>query len=165
MVKKSAGLLVYRDRDGEIEVFLVHPGGPFWRNKDDGSWSIPKGEFADREDPFEAAKREFQEETGFCMEGEFQALLPVRQPGGKLVYAWMIRGDVDASAIRSNSFSMPWPPGSGNIQTFLEVDRGGWFDLKAARRKIGTGQVELLDQLQRILLNKAVPQGRPILEP
>ena len=149
MVKKSAGLLVYRNRDGIIEVFLVHPGGPFWHNKDDGSWSIPKGEFRDDEDPFVVAKREFQEETGFCIEGEFQALQPVRQPGGKLVYAWMIQGNIDASAIRSNSFSMPWPPGSGSIQTFPEVDRGGWFDLSAARRKIGRGQMELLEQLQR----------------
>ena len=150
MPKKSAGLLLYRQSDKSVEVFLVHPGGPFWIRKDDGAWSIPKGEFADGEDTLEAAKREFKEETGFDVEGEFEAMLPIKQSGGKLVYAWAVQGDMDASAIRSNSFSMEWPPGSGQIQDFPEVDRGSWFDLNSAKRKILKSQLELLEQLQAL---------------
>ena len=150
MPKKSAGLLLYRQSDKSIEVFLVHPGGPFWIRKDDGAWSIPKGEFADGEDTLEAAKREFKEETGFDVEGEFEAMLPIKQSGGKLVYAWAVQGDMDASAIRSNSFSMEWPPGSGQIQDFPEVDRGSWFDLNSAKRKILKSQLEFLEQLQAL---------------
>ena len=150
MAKKSAGLLLYRQPDKSVEVFLVHPGGPFWIRKDDGAWSIPKGEFADGEDTLEAAKREFKEETGFDVEGEFEAMLPIKQSGGKLVYAWAVQGDMDASAIRSNSFSMEWPPGSGQIQDFPEVDRGSWFDLNSAKRKILKSQLEFLEQLQAL---------------
>lgn len=150
MPKKSAGLLLYRQSDKSVEVFLVHPGGPFWIRKDDGAWSIPKGEFADGEDTLEAAKREFKEETGFDVEGEFEAMLPIKQSGGKLVYAWAVQGDMDASAIRSNSFSMEWPPGSGQIQEFPEVDRGSWFDLNSAKRKILKSQLEFLEQLQAL---------------
>jgi predicted NUDIX family NTP pyrophosphohydrolase len=150
MPKKSAGLLLYRQSDKSVEVFLVHPGGPFWIRKDDGAWSIPKGEFADGEDTLEAAKREFKEETGFDVEGEFEAMLPIKQSGGKLVYAWAVQGDMDASAIRSNSFSMEWPPGSGQIQDFPEVDRGSWFDLNSAKRKILKSQLEFLEQLQAL---------------
>ena len=150
MPKKSAGLLLYRQSGKSVEVFLVHPGGPFWIRKDDGAWSIPKGEFADGEDTLEAAKREFKEETGFDVEGEFEAMLPIKQSGGKLVYAWAVQGDMDASAIRSNSFSMEWPPGSGQIQDFPEVDRGSWFDLNSAKRKILKSQLELLEQLQAL---------------
>src|SRR5665647_3307641 len=109
-VRRSAGLLVYRLRDGAVEVFLVHPGGPFWRNRDDGAWSLPKGEYAEDEDPLAAAVREFGEETGMTITGEFQPLQPVRQAGGKSVTAWAIAGDFDAGAIRSNSFTMEWPP-------------------------------------------------------
>ncbi|HEY2546621.1 MAG TPA: NUDIX domain-containing protein [Candidatus Acidoferrum sp.] len=151
MAKKSAGVLLYRGEGNAVEVFLVHPGGPFWAKKDDGAWSIPKGEFTDGEEPVEAAKREFREETGFGVEGAFEALEPVRQPSGKIVYAWSVKGDVDASAIHSNTFSMEWPPGSGKMQEFPEVDRGGWFDLALARRKILKGQLPVLEQFQRKL--------------
>jgi predicted NUDIX family NTP pyrophosphohydrolase len=148
MVKKSAGLLMYRKVGGSVEVLLVHPGGPFWAKKDEGAWSIPKGEFGDGEEPLEAAKREFQEETGFGVDGKFEALEPVKQAGGKIVYAWAVEGDIDASAIRSNTFSLEWPPRSKKIQAFPEVDRGGWFDLAVARRKILKGQMRLLEQFE-----------------
>jgi predicted NUDIX family NTP pyrophosphohydrolase len=146
MPKQSAGLLLYRNVYGSLEVFLVHPGGPFWAKKDDGAWSIPKGEIAEGEDALQAAKREFREETGFAADGTFEALEPVKQAGGKTVYAWSIEGDVDASAIGSNTFSMEWPPRSGKMQEFAEVDRGGWFDLAVARKKILKGQIPLLEQ-------------------
>jgi predicted NUDIX family NTP pyrophosphohydrolase len=154
MPKKSAGLLVYRNADDSVEVFLVHPGGPFWTRKDEGSWSIPKGEFVEGEDPLEAAKREFKEETSFSVDGKFEALAPLRQPSGKIVYAWAVQGNVDGSAIRSNHFSMEWPPGSGKTREFPEVDRADWFDFNAARRKILKGQAPFLDQLQLILQKK-----------
>lgn len=148
-LKKSAGLLLYRTTARGVEVFLVHPGGPFWVKKDDGAWSIPKGEFAEGEDALEAAKREFREETGFKIDGEFEALQPIKQPGGKMVYAWCVEADVDASAIRSNMFSLEWPPRSGTSREFPEVDRAAWFDLAAARRKVLKGQIPLLEQLER----------------
>lgn len=148
MPKKSAGFLLYRNAPG-LEVFLVHPGGPFWAKKDDGAWSIPKGEFADIEDGLEAAKREFREETGFEVDGNFEALEPIKQPGGKIVHAWCLKADVDASTIRSNTFSMEWPPRSGRSREFPEVDRAAWFEMAEARRKILKGQVPLLEQLQR----------------
>jgi predicted NUDIX family NTP pyrophosphohydrolase len=155
MAKKSAGLLLYRKDGDSVEVLLVHPGGPFWAKKDDRAWSIPKGEFVDGEEALEAAKREFQEETGFTVQGRFEALEPVKQAGGKIVYAWAIEGDIDSSAIRSNNFSMEWPPGSKKIREFPEVDRGGWFALAtAARRKILTGQSPLLDELLSKLKKK-----------
>jgi predicted NUDIX family NTP pyrophosphohydrolase len=137
-----------------MEVFLVHPGGPFWVKKDDGVWSIPKGEFTDGEEALEAAKREFQEETGFAVSGVFEALEPVKQAGGKMVYAWAVEGDIDASAVRSNHFSMEWPPGSKRIQEFPEVDRGAWFALAAAGAKILKGQAPLLEQFQNNLEGK-----------
>jgi predicted NUDIX family NTP pyrophosphohydrolase len=151
MAKKSAGLLMYREVADSVEVFLVHPGGPFWAKKDDGAWSIPKGELDEEEDALEAAKREFQEETGFEVNGGLEALEPVKQAGGKIIYAWAIEGDVDSSAMRSNNFSMEWPPGSKKIREFPEVDRGGWFALATARQKILTGQSPLLDELLRKL--------------
>lgn len=147
--RKSAGLLLYRQRPGVVEVFLVHPGGPFWAKKDEGAWSIPKGEFGNEEKPLAAAKREFQEETGVVASGEFVALDPVRQPSGKVVYAWAVRGDADPGAIRSNTFSTELPKGSGKMREFPEVDRAGWFSLDEARRKILKGQVALLDQFER----------------
>jgi predicted NUDIX family NTP pyrophosphohydrolase len=150
MPKKSAGILLYRERSDSIEVFLVHPGGPFWIKKDEGAWSIPKGEFAEGEDPFSAAKREFGEETGVALEGEGRALNPIRQPGGKIVYAWAVCGDVDAAAVRSNTSAMEWPPRSGKTQEFPEIDRAGWFPLDVARRKILKGQAPLLDQLESL---------------
>ena len=149
--KKTAGLLLYRIRNSAIEVFLVHPGGPFWAKKDEGAWSIPKGEFADDEQPLSAAKREFQEETGFSMEGNFMALAPLKQRSGKLVYAWALEGDCDAGAIKSNLFSMEWPPRSGKRQEYPEVDRARWFTLESAKRKIVPGQIGFLEELQQIL--------------
>jgi predicted NUDIX family NTP pyrophosphohydrolase len=150
MPKISAGLLLYRRRQGVLEVFLVHPGGPFWAKKDAGAWSIPKGEPAPGEDLLSAARREFQEETGLGIGGDFHALASVRQPGGKDVYAWAVEADCDAGAIRSNSFEMEWPPRSGRRREFPEVDRAAWLDLPTARIKITTGQRGLLDQLERL---------------
>ncbi|HVY94082.1 MAG TPA: NUDIX domain-containing protein [Bryobacteraceae bacterium] len=148
MKKLSAGLLMFRKRDG-IEVFLVHPGGPFWAKKDEGAWSIPKGEYESGDDPLAAAFREFEEETGFRPEpkGELLALGEVRQPGGKLVTAWAFEGDCDEASIRSNTFSMEWPRGSGRMREFPEIDRAGWFGIEAARKKILKGQIGLLDRL------------------
>jgi predicted NUDIX family NTP pyrophosphohydrolase len=125
MVKKSAGLLMFRRRQGSVEVFLVHPGGPFWTRKDEGAWSIPKGEYDPGEDPLEAAQREFQEETGFEATGEFLPLAPRKQPSGKIISAWALEGDCDASAIQSNNFSMEWPPRSGGGPGGVVFDSGG----------------------------------------
>jgi predicted NUDIX family NTP pyrophosphohydrolase len=149
--KENAGLLMYRLRDSTLEVFLVHPGGPYWAKKDLGSWSIPKGEFEEGEDRLNAAKREFREETGFLPEGSFAALTPVKQPGGKTVYAWAVRGDCDAETIVSNRFSIEWPPRSGKRQEFPEVDRAGWFTMDVAKEKILKGQLGFLEELRRIV--------------
>ncbi len=151
MAKKSAGLLGYRRTPGGIEVLLVHPGGPFWTGKDEGAWSIPKGEIGDGEDPLAAARREFEEETGAPAEGEFLKLEPLRQPSGKLVHAWAFEGDFDLAQFRSNSFEMEWPPRSGQRHTYPEVDRAAWFALATARRKILKGQRGFLDQLEQTL--------------
>jgi len=151
MAKISAGLLLYRVRQGTLEVLLVHPGGPFWAKKDAGSWSIPKGEATAGEALLAAAQREFREETGLGVRGNFRALSPVRQPSGKVVHAWAVEADCDAAAIRSNTFEMEWPPHSGRKQAFPEVDRAAWLDLPAARAKITKGQLNLLDQLERLL--------------
>jgi predicted NUDIX family NTP pyrophosphohydrolase len=148
--KESAGILMYRLRGSTIEVFLVHPGGPYWAKKDAGAWSIPKGEFSEKEDRFSAAKREFKEETGIFPEGNFVALKPVRQPGGKVVYAWAVKDDCEAEKIVSNTFSMEWPPRSGKYQEFPEVDRAEWFTLNIAKKKILKGQVSLLEELSQI---------------
>ncbi len=143
---------MYRDRQGVLEVFLVHPGGPFWAKRDAGSWSIPKGEYLTGEDPFEVAKREFHEETGFQAGGEeFLPLTPRRQPRGKTITAWAFERDGDASAIKSNTFTMEWPPHSGRQQEFPEVDRGGWFSILAAKEKIIKGQEGFIDELDQIL--------------
>lgn len=150
MPKQSAGLLMYRKRQRQVEVFLVHPGGPFWMRKDLGAWSIPKGEFTN-ETPLQAAKREFQEETGFSAEGDFRPLEPIRQAGGKTVHAWVVEGNCDADAIRSNSFTMEYPPRSGRLCSFPEVDRAAWFCLAEARDRILKSQQPLLDQLTRLL--------------
>jgi len=147
MSKKSAGLLLFRETAAGLEVLLVHPGGPFWAKKDDGSWSIPKGEFSDDEEPLEAAKREFEEEMGVPATGEFMPLKPLKQPSGKLVFAWAVRSDFDPSSLRSNTFSMEWPPKSGRHQEFPEVDKAAWFDVETARQKILKGQAPFLDQL------------------
>ncbi len=151
MPKESAGLLLFRRRAGELEVFLVHPGGPFWIKKDQAAWSIPKGEFSSGEEPLAAAKREFAEETGFTPGGAYRALGPHKQPGGKIVHAWAVEADCDPAAIRSNTFTMEWPPRSGRKQEFPEIDRAAWFPLAAAREKIHKGQVAVLDALARIV--------------
>lgn len=149
MSKTSAGVLLYRrTADNTLEVLLVHPGGPFWKNKDLGSWSIPKGEFLPGQDPLKTAKREFREELGKPVSGDFERLEPVRQAGGKIVYAYALEGDFDASNIQSNTFDMEWPPKSGRMQAFPEVDRAEWFDLKTARTKLNAAQNGFLDQLE-----------------
>jgi predicted NUDIX family NTP pyrophosphohydrolase len=153
MPKLSAGLLVYRLIAGEPEVLLVHPGGPYWVKKDDGSWSLPKGEYESDEDPLEVATREFREELGVDPpESQEPAFLgEVRQPGGKLVSAWALPGDLDVGVVRSNTFTMEWPPRSGRTAEFPEVDRAGWFDLETARRKLLRGQLGLLDRFSELL--------------
>jgi predicted NUDIX family NTP pyrophosphohydrolase len=147
MSKKSAGLLLFRETAAGLEVLLAHPGGPLWVKKDDGSWSIPKGGIANGEDALSAAKREFEEEIGFRPDGEFLPLKPLRQPGGKLVFAWAIRHDFDVSKLNSNMFSMEWPPSSGRQQEFPEIDKAAWFAIETARQKILKGQAGFLDQL------------------
>jgi len=154
MPKQSAGILLYRIARGAVQVFLVHPGGPFWAKKDEGAWSIPKGEFASGEDALGAAKREFQEETGTAISGEFEPLKPVKQASGKIVYPWAVEGDIDASAIRSNTFSIEMPKGSGKIRTFPEVDRAAWFDLHEARVKILKGQLGLLEEFEKSVAHR-----------
>jgi predicted NUDIX family NTP pyrophosphohydrolase len=149
MFKKSAGILLYRIIKDNLEVFLVHPGGHYWEKKDDGAWSIPKGEFEAGEDPLAAAKREFKEETSSDIVGEFIALTPLKQPSGKLVYAWAVEGNIDVASIKSNTFSMEWPPHSGKEQSFPEVDKGGWFKISLAREKILMGQRGFLEELQK----------------
>jgi predicted NUDIX family NTP pyrophosphohydrolase len=147
MAKLSAGLLMFRKRDGQVEVFLVHPGGPFWRYKDAGAWSIPKGEYDERENPLNAAKREFEEETGIKPRGEFMALDAIKQPSGKVILVWAFEGNCPSKAVRSNTFSMEWPPKSGHRQEFAEVDRAEWFTLDDARKRIVKGQLGFLDRL------------------
>jgi predicted NUDIX family NTP pyrophosphohydrolase len=149
--KNSAGILLYRLHDTKLEVFLVHPGGPFWAKRDAGAWSIPKGEFEPGEEALKAARREFQEETGLAIAGNFIELTPVKQPGGKVVYGWAVRGDCDAQSIKSNTFSLEWPPRSGKRMEFPEVDRAGWFTFEIAREKILKGQLAFLEELVRKL--------------
>ena len=148
MGKTSAGIVLYRTNNEKLEVFLIHPGGPFWAKKDDGVWSIPKGEYENGEDPLDAARREFEEETGFaCIDGDVQTLGAVKLNSGKVVSAWAIEGDCDAHAVRSNLFSMEWPPRSGKMQEFPEVDRGAWFSLPMAEQKIHPAQRAFLERL------------------
>jgi len=149
MPKVSAGLLLYRVQGGRLEVLLGHPGGPFFRNKDPGAWTIPKGEPAEGEPLLEAAKREFGEETGFAVEGEFLELPPVRQKAGKVVHAWAVEGDCEPSSLRSNTFELEWPPRSGKRAEFPELDRVAFFELSEARKKINPAQAALLDELER----------------
>jgi predicted NUDIX family NTP pyrophosphohydrolase len=151
MARESAGLLLHRRRSGRIEVLLVHPGGPFWAKKDQGAWSIPKGEIEPGEDPLARALTELEEETGLAVTGPFTALAPLRQPGGKRVQAWAAPGDADPVPDASNFFRLEWPPGSGDFRDFPEVDRAQWFDLATARAKILKGQAPLLDQLEALL--------------
>jgi predicted NUDIX family NTP pyrophosphohydrolase len=150
MARRSAGILLYRLAGQEPEVLLVHPGGPFWARKDDGAWSIPKGEYGEDEDPRAAALREFEEELGTTPPDDADALLDlgeVRQHSGKVVTAYALEGDLDASAIISNTFAMEWPPRSGRTEEFPEVDRAGWFTPAEARAKLNAAQAELVDRL------------------
>jgi predicted NUDIX family NTP pyrophosphohydrolase len=149
-VKHSAGILLYRRADAGAEVLLVHPGGPLWAKKDEHIWSMPKGEFPADEDPLAAARREFTEETGFAPEGP-PVNLGKQKTKGKVIHAWAVEGDWNPAALRSNTFTMEWPPRSGTMRTFPEVDRAGWFDLATARRKIHQGQVAFLDALEALL--------------
>ena len=151
MPRTSAGLLMYRIKDGAVEVLLAHPGGPFFVHKDDGSWSIPKGEPDAGEDLLLTAQREFEEETGLKAAGPFVPLRPIQQKGGKVVYAWAFEGDCDPAALKSNRFTMEWPPHSGRQTEFPEMDRAEFFDLAAARRKIKAGQEGLIDELDALL--------------
>jgi len=147
MPKTSAGLLMFRRRDSNLQVFLVHPGGPFWKKRDAGAWSIPKGEYQEGEDLLETAKREFQEETGIKAHGEFITLGQTKQSGGKVVSAWAFEGDCSPAEVRSNMFSMEWPPNSGQQSEFPEVDRADWFELNQARTYILKGQLVFLNRL------------------
>ena len=150
MAKASAGILLYRrTAERQLEVLLVHPGGPFWKNKDLGAWSVPKGEFLPGQDRLEAAKREFKEELGRSINGEFRELRPVRQAGGKLVYCYALEGDFDVSKLKSNTFSLEWPPRSGRQQEFPEVDRAEWFDIPTASTKINPSQAAFLNELSQ----------------
>ncbi|MGD2270429.1 MAG: NUDIX domain-containing protein [Desulfobacterales bacterium] len=152
MARKSAGLLMYRFRGKRLEVFLVHPGGPFWAKKDTGSWSVPKGEYsAGEEIPLDVAKREFKEETGYEAHGVFTPLTPIKQPSRKIITAWAFEGDCEASKIKSNTFKMQWPPKTGKEMEFPEVDRAGWFTIDRAEKKLLRGQVGFIEELCRIL--------------
>lgn len=149
--RESAGLLMYRRRPDVVELFLVHPGGPFFRNRDDGVWTIPKGLIEEGEEPLAAAQREFQEETGIPPHGPFEPLSPVVQKGGKKVWAWAFEGDADPAAITCNTFKVMWPPGSGQYRTFPEVDRAGFFTPAQARQKLNPAQAAFVEELLRLL--------------
>jgi predicted NUDIX family NTP pyrophosphohydrolase len=150
MPKQSAGILLFRNINNQLQIFLVHPGGPFFKNKDLGVWSIPKGEFLDEEDALIAAKREFIEETGQLVDGNFVPLKAVILKSGKKVYAWAVEGDIDHEIIVSNLFEMEWPPKSGKKQSFPEIDRAGWFDVETAKLKINPAQTAFIDELTAI---------------
>jgi predicted NUDIX family NTP pyrophosphohydrolase len=147
MPKTSAGILLYKKVQGALQVFLVHPGGPYFARKDEGVWSIPKGEIDEGEDPLAAARREFEEETGCRPEGGLIPLSPVKQKGGKTVLSWSVEGGCDAGTISSNTFTIEWPTGSGRMQEYPEVDRAGWFTVEEAKRKIHPAQAALIDEL------------------
>ena len=147
MANQSAGILLYRMKNNRLEIFLVHPGGPFWQKKDLGAWTIPKGEFA-TEDPLTAAKREFEEETGERLYGNFIELTPIKQKAGKTIFAWAVEGDINASTISSNTFIIEWPPKSGKRKEFAEVDRADWFSVEEAQQKINPAQTALITELQ-----------------
>ena len=151
MPRSSAGILLFQRRDGGLLVLLAHPGGPMWRNRDDGAWSIPKGELAPGEPAEAAARREFAEETGMTPLGELLPLGIVRQRGGKQVEAFALEGDFNVDALRCNHFEMEWPPRSGTMASFPEIDRVAWFQLPEARRRILSGQIDLLDRLEAAL--------------
>ena len=151
MKKLSAGILLFRRRNSEVEVFLVHPGGPFWAKKDAGVWSVPKGEYGEGEDALAAAKREFEEETGAAIDGNFLPLGELKQPSGKVISAWALEHDLDPALLRSNTFTLEWPPKSGKMQEFPEVDRAAWFTLPAAEQKIHPAQRAFLERLIEVV--------------
>jgi|SRR5690348_1883739 len=154
MIKRqSAGLLPFRKKYGGLQVFLIHPGGPFWKKKDAGAWSIPKGELNEIEEPLAAAQREFFEETGKTVSGNFIALTPVKQKSGKIIFAWAVENDFDAATIVSNTFEMEWPPRSGKFEIFQEVDKGEWFTAAEARNKINEAQIAFIDELEKKLIS------------
>ena len=150
-IKQSAGILLYRNTNNILEVFLVHPGGPFFKNKDEGSWSIPKGEFLDDEEALTAAKREFEEETGQTIDGNFISLGSIKQKSGKTVYAWAVEGDINHETMFSNTCEIEWPPRSGKKLTIPEIDRAAWFEVDEAKRKINPSQAELIDRLTALI--------------
>ena len=150
MPKVSAGLLMFRVREDQLEFLLAHPGGPFWKDRDAGAWTIPKGEIQEGEDPLAAAQREFEEEIGFTPHGHFIALTPITQKGGKIVHAWAFEGDCDTTRIRSNTFQMEWPPRSGKFIACPEVDRACFYRMTEAMQKINSAQIALLEELQRM---------------
>jgi predicted NUDIX family NTP pyrophosphohydrolase len=147
MPKQTAGLLLYRRSGSSVEVLLAHPGGPFWAKKDLGAWSIPKGEFVEGESALNAARREFEEEIGMRIDGDFLELTPRKQAGGKTVHAFAVESDLDTTKVESNLFEMEWPPKSGKLQSFPEVDRAAWFDLAEARKRLLKGQLPILEEL------------------
>lgn len=150
-LRVSAGLLMYRRCCGDLQVLLAHPGGPFFQNKDEGAWSIPKGEMEPEEEPLVAARREFEEETGITPVGPFTKLTPVKQKSGKIVHAWAFQHDCDPTKLVSNTFTLEWPPKSGRKMKFPEIDRTEFFDLETARHKINPAQASLIDELERLL--------------
>src|SRR5688572_24898973 len=150
VARTSAGLLLFRRTSAGVEVLLVHPGGPLWAKKDEGAWSIPKGEIDAGEEPLAAARREFEEELGFPVSGNFVELPPIRQAGGKVVYAWAVESDFDPATLTSGPFTMEWPPRSGRQQQFPEVDRAEWFTIDDAKRKINKAQIALLDPVSSL---------------
>ncbi|MCW3084502.1 MAG: hypothetical protein JWP12_1868 [Bacteroidetes bacterium] len=151
MSKQSAGILLYKHTASGVEVLLVHPGGPFFAKKDTGAWSVPKGEFEENEVPFAAAKREFKEETGMDVNGDFFELTPVKLKSGKKVFVWALKGDLDPAQVVSNTFEMEWPPKSGSKKSFPEIDKAAWFSIAEAKEKINTGQLGILEQLEKML--------------
>ncbi|ACU63277.1 NUDIX domain-containing protein [Chitinophaga pinensis] len=151
MAKQSAGILLYRRQAKRLEVFLGHPGGPFWAKKDQGSWSVPKGEYLEGEEPLQAAIREFEEETGYRPDGDFIQLTTIRQKGHKTVHCWAVEGDLDPDKLVSNDFEMEWPPRSGKMKSFPEIDRGAWFSVEMARKKILERQAAFIDELVQLI--------------
>jgi predicted NUDIX family NTP pyrophosphohydrolase len=151
MPKQAAGILLYRRGAAGLEILLAHPGGPLWARKDAGAWTLPKGQFTEGELPLDAAKREFEEEMGTAPTGAFQPLGTIKQPSGKIIHAWAAESDFDVSSVKSNLFTMEWPPRSGRSGEFPEVDRAGWFPIDEARHKIIKGQAPFLDRLLEVV--------------
>lgn len=151
MSVRSGGIILYRFNEGRLQLMLVHPGGPFWKNKDEGVWSIPKGIYEESENPLDAAKREFREETGYMVDGEFIDLGEIKQPSHKIVHVWAMEKDIDTTNIVSSTFNLEWPRNSGQIKEYPEVDRGQWFEVPEAKKKILRGQQDFIDKLMEKL--------------